>query len=227
MMVGKTHTKHFAWQRSSSPYPVGNPTDRSGCHFLDTQDAGIRTQKQVKDPSDRWFSGPVLPRENHVFDATTRKTRGMKMMDVMTPPDVVTPDQQPARLAARWEIVRRVEQGMTAREARLSSPIPMHRTTVYRLLRRAEREGEQALAERRHGHPVKLRGEVRTWVLEYCQGHAAASSSELQRLVAERFRLAVSVSQLNRVRAAHGLSRQAPPREKNVENGPHDLLKIP
>ena len=84
---------------------------------------------------------------------------------------------------------------------------------------RVEREGEQAFVERRHGHPTKLRGDVLTWVLEYCQSHASASSSELQCLVAERFSLSVSVSQLNRVRAAHGLSRQAPPREKKSKEG--------
>ncbi|GHO72371.1 hypothetical protein KSD_01420 [Ktedonobacter sp. SOSP1-85] len=108
---------------------------------------------------------------------------------------------------------------MTATEARRTLPVPMHRTTVYRLLKRVEREGEQALAERRHGYPTKLRGEVLTWMLDYCQNHRTAASSEVQRLVAERFGLSVSVSQLNRVRAAHGLSRQAPPREKTPKTG--------
>ena len=121
--------------------------------------------------------------------------------------------------AARQEIVRHVAQGMTAREARRFSPVPMHRTTVYRLLKRVERKGEQALDERRHGHPVKLHGEVLTWVLEYCQSHVSVSSSELQHLVAEQFRLSVSVSQLNRVRTAHGVRRQAPLREKKSKTG--------
>ena len=135
----------------------------------------------------------------------------MEMRAVMAMPPVVTPDRRQARQAARWEIVRHVhvEHGMTATEAQRCCSVPMHRTTVYRLLKRVEREGEQALAERRHGHPVKLRGEVLTWVIEYCRNHASTASSELQRLVAERFGLSVSVSQLNRVRAAHGLSRQA------------------
>src|SRR5260221_10840598 len=57
---------------------------------------------------------------------------------------------------------------------------------------RVEREGEQAFVEQRHGHPTKLRGDVLTWVLEYCQSHASASSSELQCLVAERFSLDVA-----------------------------------
>lgn len=132
------------------------------------------------------------------------------------------PQLSHARQAARRELVRSVEEGMTTREAHRRCPVRMHRTTVYRLLKRVEREGEQALTERRHGHSVKLRGNVLTWVLEYCQGHTSASSSEIQHLVAERFGLAVSISQLNRIRAAHNLSRQALPREKKVKNGSGD-----
>ena len=45
-------------------------------------------------------------------------------------------------------------------------------------------------------------------------------------LVAERFGITVSVSQLNRVRAAHGLSRRTTPREKKAENRYHHCLGI-
>ena len=93
----------------------------------------------------------------------------------------------------------------------------MHRTTVYRLLKRVEREGEHAFVERRHGHPTKLREEVLTFVLEYCQNHTSAASREVQRLVAERFGITVSVSQLNRVRAAYGLSRKNPQLRKKSQ----------
>jgi transposase len=149
-----------------------------------------------------------------------------EVMKVMTVPLVVTPGQRQGREFVRREIVRHVEQGMTATEARRLCPIPLHRTTVYRLLKRVKREGEQALAERRHGHPTKLRGEVLTCVLDYCQNHTSAASREVQRLVAEHFGLSVSISQLNRVRAAHGLSRKDPPREKKAENGPRHCLWI-
>jgi transposase len=147
-------------------------------------------------------------------------------MEVMTMPLGVTPDQRQEREFVRREIVHHVEQGMTATEARRLSPVPLHRTTVYRLLKRVECEGEQALAERRHGHPVKLRGEVLAWMLDYCQSHPFVSSSAVQRLVAERLGLSVSISQLNRVRAAHGLSRKDPPQEKKAENGLHHCLWI-
>jgi transposase len=147
-------------------------------------------------------------------------------MEVMMMPPVATPDQRQGREFARREIVRYVEHGMTVTQARKHCPIPMHRSTVYRLLNRVEREGEQAFVERRHGHLTKLRGEVLTFLLEYCQNHASAASCEVQRLVAERFGLTISVSQLNRVRAAHGLSCTPVPREKKAENGHHDCFWI-
>ena len=93
----------------------------------------------------------------------------MDRMEMMTMPPLVTRGQRQGCEFAKREIVRFVEHGMTATQARKHCPVPMHRTTVYRLLKRVEREGERALTERRHGHPVKLREEVLTFVLDYCQ----------------------------------------------------------
>lgn len=150
----------------------------------------------------------------------------------MIMPIVATADQRQiphARQAARRELVQSLEEGMTAREAHRRCPVQIHRTTVYRLLKRVKREGEQALAERRHGHPAKLRGEVLTFLLDYCQSHPAISSAEVQQRLSERFALSVSVSQLNRVRAAHGLSRHpvpSIPREKKATNWRHHCPRI-
>lgn len=103
----------------------------------------------------------------------------------------------------------------------------MHRTTVYRLLKRSQQEGEQAFIDGRHGHSVKLRGEILIFVRDYCQRHPSAPSAEVQHLLAEHFGLSVSVSQLNRVRAAYGLSRQPTPREKKAESRLHDCPWLP
>ena len=92
----------------------------------------------------------------------------------------ITPEQ---RQATRREMIRQVEQGTTVSDARRLCPVPMHRTTVYRLLKRTQREGEQAFIEGRHGHPVKLRGEILTWVADYCQSHPSAPSAEVQHLL--------------------------------------------
>ena len=48
---------------------------------------------------------------------------------------------------AKRAIVRQVEQGTPVADARRWSPVLMHRTTVYRLLKRAQSEGEQASIE--------------------------------------------------------------------------------
>lgn len=95
----------------------------------------------------------------------------------------MTPEQ---RQSAKREVVQQVEQGATASEARMRSPVSMHRTTVYRLLKRVQREGEDAFNDGRHGHPVKLRGEILTFLTDYCQSHFSASSAEVQHLLGLR-----------------------------------------
>src|SRR5260370_19684143 len=126
----------------------------------------------------------------------------METREAMAMSPVVTPDQRQTRRSTRPELVRQVALGVAVSEARRRCPIPMHRSTVYRLLKRVEREGEHTLVEGRHGHPIKLRGEVLTFVLDYCQNYASVASRKVQCVVAERFTLCVSISQLDRLGAA-------------------------
>lgn len=130
-------------------------------------------------------------------------------------PATVTPQQ---RQVAKREVIRDIERGASAREARVHSAVPMHRTTVYRLLKRVQREGDNGFADGRHGHPYIVRGEVLTFVIESCQATPSVARSTLLRSISERFTSTPSVSQLNRVRARLGLSRQPMPREKKVSN---------
>ena len=129
------------------------------------------------------------------------------------------------RQAAKREIVRQFEHGVSAEDVRGRGLVPMHRTTIYRLLKRVQYEGEGAFNDGRHGHPVKLRGEIRAFLLEHCQNHPSVSSSAVQHLLAERFGLWVSVSQLNRVRATGGLSRQYSS-EKKARSWLHDCIRL-
>lgn len=128
---------------------------------------------------------------------------------------LVTPQQ---RQAAKRELIRQIEQGVSAREARENSAVPMHRATVYRLLKRVQSQGEQGLTDGRHGHPIKMRGEVLTFLVETCQANPWISSPKVQGLLQERFSLSMSVSQINRVRANLGLGRKPIPREKKTSN---------
>ena len=96
----------------------------------------------------------------------------------------------------------------------------MHRATVYHLLKRVRTEGETAFSDGRHGHPIKLRGEVRTFLIEFCRTSPRTPSPQVQTALRERFGLTVSVSQINRVRATLGLSSRCIRREKKAGNLP-------
>jgi transposase len=123
---------------------------------------------------------------------------------------------QEQRQEVKRQLIEQIEQGASVQQVRSLSAIPLHRATVYRLLKRVRAEGEAAYRDERHGHPIKVRGEVRAFLIEMCQATLSISSSMVQHAIQERFGLCISVSQLNRVRASLGLSRKLPPREKKV-----------
>jgi transposase len=107
---------------------------------------------------------------------------------------------------ARVQVVEAMEQGLSWQEAAERAGLQISQSTAYRLCQRMRQGGEQALREGRHGHPIKLRGEVRQWLEQTCQRVPHTPSHEIQTQLAQRFSLQVSVSQINRVRATLGVS---------------------
>ncbi len=107
---------------------------------------------------------------------------------------------------ARVQVVEAMEQGLSWQEAAKRAGLEISQSTAYRLRQRMRQGGEQALREGRHGHPIKLRGEVRQWLEQTCQRAPHTPSHEIQTQLAQRFSLQVSVSQINRVRATLGVS---------------------
>jgi len=107
---------------------------------------------------------------------------------------------------ARVQVVEAMEQGLPWQEATKQAGLQVSQSTAYRLRQRMRQGGKLALQEGRHGHPAKLRGEVREWLEETCRQAPHTPSHEIQEQLVERFALPVSVSQLNRVRAALGVS---------------------
>jgi transposase len=107
---------------------------------------------------------------------------------------------------ARVQVVEAMEQGLPWHEAAKQAGLQISQSTAYRLRQRLRRGGNQALQEGRHGHPAKLRGEVREFLEETCRQAPHTPSHEIQTLLAKRFTLCISVSQLNRVRATLGVS---------------------
>jgi len=68
---------------------------------------------------------------------------------------IISPEQ---RQAGKRQIMELVGQGASVQQARNQSEVPMHRATVYRLLKRVQTQGEAGYSDGRHGHPIKLRG---------------------------------------------------------------------
>lgn len=116
---------------------------------------------------------------------------------------------------ARVVVVKAMERGISWHEATKLAGLQISQSTAYRLCQRVRQGGEQALLESRHGHPAKLRGEVRTFLEKICQQVPHIPSHEIQTQLAERFTLSVSVSQINRVRAALGVSNPPQSAKKN------------
>ena len=107
---------------------------------------------------------------------------------------------------ARVQVVEAMEQGLPWYEAVKLAGLQISQATAYRLRQRMRQGGKLALQEGRHGHPAKLRGEVREFVEETCRQAPHTPSHQIQAQLAERFALSISVSQLNRARAALGMS---------------------
>ena len=67
---------------------------------------------------------------------------------------------------------------------------------------------QNAFLDDRHGHPYKLTEPVQAWLSEFCTSHPQIASSRVQSELQSRFGVAVSVSQINRVRAKLGVTKQ-------------------
>lgn len=116
-------------------------------------------------------------------------------------PTVKTPAQ---RRAAKHQILADLQEGYSVQETHRRAPL--HPTTIYRLRQRLQVDPLTALLDGRHGHPIKLRGDARQWVLDFCRDAPHPASHVVQAALHERFGLLVSINQLNRFRAAHGIS---------------------
>jgi hypothetical protein len=77
----------------------------------------------------------------------------------------ITPQR---RREAKREILEQIKRGASVEQARSESLLLIHRATIYRLLKRAQSDEERAFVDGRHGHAVKLRGDVLTFLTEHC-----------------------------------------------------------
>jgi len=123
------------------------------------------------------------------------------------------------RQAAREQLITALLAGQSWQVVSQRADVPLKRAMAYRLLHAVRTRGDIALQDGRHGHPIKLRGEVRTFLAERCQQAPHTSGRMLQAALQEHFQLRVSISQINRVRAELGLSisSQRKPQAKKTQ----------
>jgi transposase len=112
--------------------------------------------------------------------------------------------------AARLQLIGRMLAGQSWQTAAAESQLPISRATAYRLVQQARNEDKapQIFLDDRHGHPYKLTEPMQIWINELCSDDLQIPSSRVQRELKSRFGVAVSVSQINRVRAKLGVSNQ-------------------
>jgi transposase len=106
------------------------------------------------------------------------------------------------RRAAKAQLVAGMNAGLSWRAAAAAAGISTSEATAFRLRRRVQQAGPDALDDHRHGSPYKLPPAVRHWLVAYCQAHPHTPSHRLQRTLRERFDVLISVGYLNQVRAA-------------------------
>jgi len=111
---------------------------------------------------------------------------------------------------ARLQVIGRMFAGQSWQTAVSQSQLHISRSTAYRLVKLARDEDKVAKAflDDRHGHPYKVTEPVRVWLVDVCTQNPQMASSRVQAELQSRFGVAVSVSQINRVRAELGVSPQ-------------------
>jgi transposase len=162
-------------------------------------------------------------RSNRVFGSFTIRLPLGKAKEVplsmSEEPALVYEGSKQARMT-REQLITAMAEDRTFREVSVEASGPVKRAMAYRLLRAVRTKGNSALQDGRHGHPSKLRGEARAFLEATCRETPCTPSPTLQIALQERFNLQVSVSQINRVRAALGVSNPSrrSPQEKKREN---------
>ncbi len=114
------------------------------------------------------------------------------------------------RRAAKAQLVAGMNAGLSWQEAAAAAGITTSEATAFRLRRRVQQEGEDALDDHRHGYPYKLPPAVRQWLTAYCHNHPHTPSHAVQIALRKQFDVLISVGYLNQVRAALDI-RYAPP----------------
>ena len=124
--------------------------------------------------------------------------------------------------AAKVRLVTHMQEGQPWQVAAASAGIHISQSTTYRLFQVVQMRGKAALQDGRHGHSSKLRGAARTLLENACREAPRTPGSVIQMRLRERFDVSVSISQINRVRAALGMSNRRTNQDQEQQVGKGD-----
>jgi transposase len=122
------------------------------------------------------------------------------------------------RQTAKKQMMVLMQEGYPWQEAANRAGIQTSRSSAYRWFQQYRTRGEAALHEERHGHTAKMHQPIRAWLEARCREEPSLSSSSLQKELHAHFGVLVSITHLNRIRAAQGLERQ--PARMGKKSGP-------
>ena len=106
--------------------------------------------------------------------------------------------------AAKKQMMELMQAGHRWKEAATVAGVQTSRSTAYRWWQAYRSQGEKALQDGRHGHPAKARDPVLAWLKSTDEQAPQTSSRQVQTQLEERFGFRISLTHLNRLRAAHG-----------------------
>ena len=109
---------------------------------------------------------------------------------------------------AKRQMLLLMQEGTSWQEAARRAGVQTSRSTAYRWFAAYRTQGEAAFHDGRHGHPAKVREPVLQWLAEHYRSAPQTASSQLQEELQEHLGVKISITHLNRIRAAHGLSRR-------------------
>ncbi len=122
------------------------------------------------------------------------------------------------RSAATKQMMVLMQAGQPWQEAARIAEVQTSRSTAYRWFHQFRTQGEAGLHDGRHGHVAKMRKPIREWLEARCRQEPNLPSSSLQQELNAHFGTLVSITHLNRIRAAQGLERHPARMEK--KSGP-------
>ena len=114
--------------------------------------------------------------------------------------------------AGKQQAMRLMAAGYSWQEANEQSGLNYSKSGIQHLYRNWKERRDEALADKRQGHPYKVTGEVREWLVERCEEDGEAHSPQLVAEIKSSFGVELHHDYVNLLRNQLGLPSPKPGR---------------